>query len=195
MTDTDWASRYAQGDTPWDKSMPAPPLMEGVARGLLYGRMLVPGCGFGNDARALAEIPGASVVGLDIVPQAVEEACRRYGSPGLSLEFVVGDFFNLPADYAGTFDALVEHTCFCAINPSMRSRYVDAAARALRSGGVLFGIFFINPDVDEGPPHKVSVGELGKLFGDRFDLVAEWVPTKTFPGRENRELVRVLRRR
>lgn len=192
---TDWARRYAEGDTPWDKSVPAPALTEGVVRGLFSGRIIVPGCGKGHDANALAQIPGVSVVGLDIVPSAVEAARRAYVSPGVPLEFVVADFFNPPDAYAEFYDALVEHTCFCAIDPGMREAYAASAARVLRRGGILFGIFFINPDTDVGPPHAASREEISRLFDPRFETVEEWVPKAFFPGREDRELVRVLRKR
>ena len=191
----DWARRYAAGDTPWDKAVPAPPLMEGIARGLFSGRILVPGCGKGHDANALARIPGCSVVGLDIVPEAVEAARRAYVAPGVPLEFAVADFFNLPADYAGAFDAVVEHTCFCAIDPTMRAAYAASAAGVLRRGGIFFGIFFINPDTEVGPPHAVSREEIFRLFESHFELVTEWAPATAFPGREGRERVCVLRRR
>jgi SAM-dependent methyltransferase len=195
MSESFWAERYAQGDTPWDKALPAPPLLEGIARGFFSGRILVPGCGKGHDANALAQIPGCSVVGLDIVPQAIDAARRTYVAPGVPLEFAVVDFFNLTADYAGAFDAVFEHTCFCAIDPAMRERYVTSATGALRKGGIFFGIFFINPDTDEGPPFAVSRAEIVRLFDPHFEVVAEWVPETNFPGREGRERVCVLRKR
>lgn len=195
MTDTFWASRYAAGDTPWDKAVPAPPLMEGIARGLFSGRILVPGCGKGHDANALAQVPGCSVVGLDIVPEAVEAARRAYVRPGVPVEFVVADFFNPPSAYTDAFDAVVEHTCFCAIDPAMREAYAASAARVLRRGGILFGIFFINPDTEAGPPHKVSREEIAGIFEQHFESIDEWVPAGAFPGREGRELVLVLRKR
>lgn len=194
MQNSYWSDRYAEGDTPWDKVSPAPPLLEGIARGLFAGRILVPGCGKGHDADALARIPGCSVVGLDIVPAAVEAARRAYVAPGVPLEFVVADFFNPPAGYTGAFDALVEHTCFCAIDPAMRPAYVASAAGVLRRGGILFGIFFINPEAETGPPHKVSREEVFRLFGGFFEPVTEWVPASFFPGREGRERVLVLRK-
>ncbi len=192
---TDWALRYAQGDTPWDKAMPAPPLSEGIARGLFSGRMLVPGCGKGHDANALVQIPGCSVLGVDIVPEAVEAARRAYVAPGVPLEFAVADFFDPSALYPESFDAVVEHTCFCAIDPTMREVYATSASRVLKRGGVLFGIFFINPDAGVGPPHPVTREEISRLFDPYFEPVDEWVPKTCFPGREHRELVRVLRKR
>jgi hypothetical protein len=59
----------------------------------------------------------------------------------------------------------------------------------------LLAIFFPNPDHDEpGPPHAVSLEELERFFSPQFVLEREWVPQRTHPGREQRELMRVLTR-
>jgi SAM-dependent methyltransferase len=195
--DLEWQRRYEAGDTPWDKGMAAPPLIEFLRRSPITGRVLVPGCGRGHDARALAAQPKTEVIGLDISPAAISGA-RQFPSTsalGSSLAFVEGDFFNLPASFADSFDWLVEHTCFCAIDPAQRSDYVRAAARALRPAGQIFAIFYLDPGSESGPPVRVSREELSELFGPSFDVLDEWVPQESFPGREGRELVRHLKKR
>lgn len=196
MTDARyWEERYARGDTPWDKSRAAPPLVEIAERGFVSGRTLVPGCGPGHDAAWLAGLPGVSVTALDIASRAVGTARGLHGAKGLPLTFEVADFFALPASHAGAFDTLVEHTCLCAIDPAMRGDYAAAAARALRSGGLFAGIFFVNPDAGEGPPFRISREEIDALFSPAFEHVASWTPAGAFPGRENRERIGILRRR
>ena len=141
--------------------------------------------------------PQASVVGLDISPTAIAQA-RGLTTPstsGRGVTFVEGDFFHLPADLRNSFDWLVEHTCFCAIEPFQRPDYVLAAAAALRTGGKIFGIFYLHPDVESGPPFAASQEEISDLFDQDFILVEEWVPSESFPGRENRELVRFMQKR
>jgi len=77
----------------------------------------------------------------------------------------------------------------------MREDYVDAVVRLLKPQGKLLAIFFPNPDHDEpGPPYGVSLEELERFFGPQFVLEHEWVPQRTHPGREQRELMRVLAR-
>jgi SAM-dependent methyltransferase len=106
------------------------------------------------------------------------------------------DFLSLGADAGRTFDVIFEHTCFCAIDPGLRGKYVETVARLLKPGGKLIAIFFLNPDHDgEGPPHGVTRGDLEKLFGAAFALEREWISARTFPGREERELMRVLRKK
>lgn len=195
--DLEWQRRYREHDTPWDKGAPAPPLQAFLATGKMSGRVLVPGCGRGHDVRAIARQAGCSAVGLDLSEAAIADAQRLATDDGLAstAEFVIGDFFHPPAAFRGAFDWLVEHTCFCAIDPGRRADYVRAAASALREGGTIFAIFYLMPDVESGPPFAVSREELGQLFDPHFTLLEEWLPTQSFPGREGREWVQLLRKR
>ncbi len=193
--DLEWQRRYEANDTPWDKGEPSPVLVDYLREHRMACRILAPGCGRGHDARALAAQPEASVVGLDLSPMAVAQAQKLVSEGAANLRFVAGDFFQLPPEFAGAFDWIFEHTCFCAIDPAQRPDYVCAAAQALRPGGQIFAIFYPVPDVESGPPFRVSREELSALFDPHFALLAEWVPQRSFPGREQRELVRILEKR
>lgn len=191
---TDWESHYQQGDTPWEKRGPSPGLVDFLASEPVRGRVFVPGCGFGHDVRALAATAD-EVVGLDIAPSAVE-AARRIPTVG-GERYELGDLFNLPAAMRGAFDWVFEHTCFCAIDPSLRAAYVEAVGGALRPGGKLLAVFYLDPGNSspaEGPPFEVSVAELDRFFFPSFTLEREWLPQHAYPGREGREWMRVLRR-
>jgi methyl halide transferase len=191
----EWQRRYEQNDTPWDKGAPAPALARFLKTNKIVGRVLVPGCGRGHEVRALGMQPNCSVVGLDLSSAAIAEATQLTARAGAGTNFVIGDFFHLSPEWIGSFDWLVEHTCFCAIEPRQRPDYVLAAASALRAGGKIFGIFYLDPDTESGPPFAVSKEELSELFEPHFALLEEWVPAESFPGRENRELVRILQKR
>ena len=60
---TDWENRYQTGDMPWEKGQPSPPLLELLGKPVDWGKgpILVPGCGFGHDVRALG------VLGVPVV--------------------------------------------------------------------------------------------------------------------------------
>ena len=199
---TDWNHGYRAGETPWDKGAPAPPLLEWLdAPGHRFdGEVLVPGCGYGHDVRAIAVTGQAErVVGLDIAPAALAATRRR---PRAGNEtYVEADLFDLPPEWCARFDWVFEHTCFCAIDPVRRPDYVRAVAGALRPGGRLLAIFYLNPWKEGeptppggGPPFPVSTGELDTLFAGHFALLEEAVPTRAYPGREGREVVRLLRK-
>jgi SAM-dependent methyltransferase len=188
----DWQAQYEAGETPWDEGAPHPALLDFIAEsGPFQGRILVPGCGLGHDARAISTRAN-QVIGLDIAPGAVAKA-RAIPKTGRE-EYVVADLFNLEPELRSSFHWAVEHTCFCAIDPAMRSAYAAAVAGALMPGGHLFAIFYLDPAVDRQPPYGVSAAELDRLFSPSFALVRQWVPARTFAGRESRELIRVLRR-
>jgi SAM-dependent methyltransferase len=195
--DLEWQRRYEEKDTPWDKGAVAPPLLDYLKTHAIAGRVLVPGCGRGHEARALAPQPGCSVTGLDLAPVAVADATRLTAEAGLSASahFITGDFFQLPPEMLGAFDWLVEHTCFCAIEPRQRTDYVRSAAASLRTSGKIFGIFYLTPDVEAGPPFAVSMEELTALFEPHFTIVDSWVPTVCFPHREDRERVVIFQKR
>lgn len=191
---SDWEERYTKGETPWEKGTPHPELIAFLRRYPLHGRVLVPGCGFGHDVRAIAATAD-EVVGLDIAPSAVAGA-KKHPLVG-GERYQVADLFALPAKMSGSFDWVFEHTCFCAIPPARRADYVTAVASALAPGGRLIAIFYMNPDMDPGelgPPFGSSKEELDELFGHSFKVIAEWVPASTHPGRDSRELCRILER-
>jgi SAM-dependent methyltransferase len=195
-----WEQKYRTGDTPWEKGAPAPPLLEWLGnRAALCGSVLVPGCGFGHDVRAIAAaFPTVKVVGLDIAPSALDTA-RRFPLAGRET-YVLADLFDLPAELTNRFEWVFEHTCFCAIEPRQRHDYVRGIIRALQPEGALLAIFFLNPwdpcEAPEqgGPPFGVTREELDSLFGEHFKLVEELNPRTAYPEREGREIIRLLRK-
>ena len=195
QTQTDWEQAYREGETPWEKGRAHPALLDFLeANGPLAGEIFVPGCGFGHDVRALSGKENR-VLGIDLAPFAMARA--KSFPTAWREEYLLADLFALPAaEWNNHFDIIFEHTCFCAIDPALRSRYVETVVRLLKPSGKLIAIFFLNPDHDEdGPPFGVSRAELEELFGSYFALEREWVPARTFPGREGRELMRVLQKR
>ena len=194
---TDWEEHYRHRDTPWDKGAPAPPLVDWLAVHPILGKILVPGCGLGHDVRLLAGQPQARVIGFDLSPSAVQSAEAIPPADGES--YRTGDLFHLPAEMIGRFDWVVEHTCFCAIDPARRSDYVEAVHLALKPAGHLLAIFYHDPhdpgDDRTGPPFGTSQEELVKLFSPRFEKLDEFRPGRSYRGREGRELVQLLKKR
>jgi methyl halide transferase len=197
-----WDQLYLAKETPWEKGAPAPPLLEWLrTRGSLEGEVLVPGCGFGHEVRAIAAAsPASTVVGIDIAVTALTEALK-FPSVGREV-FQSADIFALPSSLQSRFDWVFENTCFCAIQPERRPDYVKMAVSALRTEGRLLAIFFLDPwDPDDelpeggGPPFGVTRDELDNLFSPHFSLVEEFKPTTAFPGREGREIIRLLQKR
>ncbi len=200
---TNWDAFYRAGTMPWDKGVAAPPLLEWLETpgNRFDGELLVPGCGLGHDVRAIAATGQARhVCGLDFSPAALA-AARGWAQAG-GESYVEGDLFALPPEWRGRFDWVFEHTCFCAIDLARRADYVRAVAQVLRPGGGLLAVFYLHPwsggeppPPGGGPPFGTSVEELDALFADDFDLLTDAVPTRTYPGREGREVIRLLRKK
>ncbi|CAI8351846.1 MAG: Uncharacterised protein [Opitutia bacterium UBA7350] len=188
-----WEQAYLDGDTPWDKGSAAPPLLAFLAEKAILGHVLVPGCGTGHDAIALAEA-GADVTGMDIAPPALEIASKR-SHEGV-VQWLEGNFLDVKQVQAGYYDWIVEHTCLCAIEPSEREAYVQSVRHALKPGGFLWAVFFrkVTSYDGSGPPHPIESEEIDQLFVDGFRLLSRYVPEHTYSCRPvGREEVRLYR--
>jgi len=189
-----WEEIYQKGEVFWNKGEASPPMKQYLERHPVRGRALVPGCGHGHEV-ALAVEHGLDAIGLDIAPTGVAEARALY--PKLAERFVVGDLFNPPAELRGAFDVVLEHTCLSGLHPSLRADYRRGIDLTLKRGGLLIGVWFIEPDLDpgdEGPPFPLSVPDLTALFAQDYEVVEDYVPDVSFPTRVKQERIRVLRR-
>ena len=184
-----WENLYQTGDTRWDKGEPSPGLVDFLSgRGLRGGTVLVPGCGRGHDVRAWAS-SGFSTTGLDIAPSAIRDSLQQTASAGLKAEYREGNFIY--DDPFARFDYIFEHTLFCAINPSERDTYVQAAKRWLKEDGKFVAVFYLIPDTD-GPPFGTTREEVRQRFEPHFILEEDWVP-RSYPNRTGLEWMTVWR--
>ena len=195
--ETSWNQRYLDGDTPWDKGVYTPALLEIFIKKVIPdgAEVLVPGCGYGYDARAIADA-GYATTGMDIAESAVKEArLTNEGTEGL--EFVQEDLFDSSLPKKKRYGAIWEHTCYCAIQPEQREAYVQAVADLLEKGGLLIGVFFIKTGMPpgEGPPFETSVEDVHRFFSERFELIWEKAPNATYPKRVGCEWLMAWRRK
>src|SRR5260370_28755977 len=163
-----WDELYQAKDTPWEKGAPAPPLLEWLQkRGPLEGEVLVPGCGYGHDVRAIAAAsPESAVVGIDIAATALQEALKYPGSGREVFQFA--DIFVLAASLQNRFDWVFEHTCFCAIQPERRPDYVRMAGSAFKTNARFLAFFYFYPRGSDtempaggGPPLRCTTQQPG----------------------------------
>ncbi len=189
---TDWDERYREEDTPWDRGMPAPGLVDWLKKQRLdpETRVLAPGCGRGHDAAAWAQ-EGFETTGMDLSELALSDARANYESlPNLA--FFPGDFLEDAPDVP--YDLVFEHTLYCAIHPDLRDEYLHSLLRWLRPGGIFLAIHFVFPLSEEGPPFGASREEISQRFGSCLELIDDWKP-RNFEGREDEEWMYWWRRK
>ena len=185
--DRDWEAFYRADDTFWDHGEASPGLVDYLAANpsLPPGQALVPGCGSGHDARALAKA-GWAVTGLDIAPSSVPLAKRLATGEALDVDFHIGDF--LGDEPHCRFDLVFEHTLFCAIPPERRADYVQALRRWLKPGGLYLAVNYMITDDNGEPPFSTTTSELDERFGESFELLRRWTP-RSYESREGKELM------
>jgi methyl halide transferase len=184
-----WEERYARGEDGWDLGRPAPPLVDFVETAPPpRGRVAVPGCGRGHDARFLAR-RGYEVTGFDFSTAAVTAAEKLAQAENVQVTFEQRDIFTLPTASTDPFDGAWEYTCYCAIDPGRRDEYVDVLSRIIRPGGWLLACFFPLGTDAGGPPFAVSEPEITRRLAPHFEIARAFAPIRSARGRESREWV------
>ncbi|HNQ13790.1 MAG TPA: methyltransferase domain-containing protein [Bacteroidia bacterium] len=162
-----WEDRYHQQKTGWDIGHANPILIDFVVSTLPKdSKILIPGCGNAHEAIALFEIGYANVVILDIAQAPllnVKSKCPDFPEENMICE----DFFF----HQSSYDAILEQTFFCAIDPSLRKSYVEKTHRLLKDKAILFGLLFASAFTAEGPPFGGTIDEYQQLFKDKFEFI------------------------
>lgn len=186
-----WSERYENQSTGWDMGAPSPTLVWAVEKlKLPRMRVAVLGCGAGHDAQFLAS-KGHMVTGFDFSQEAIDKAQTLYPSQQ-NLKWVNKDVFLMSEEYRGQFDLVIEHTCFCAIDPQRRSELVKVWRDILSPEGQVLGVFFVMPK-NYGPPFGGTEEEIQSLMQKDFRNNL-WVRSKvSHPARLGRELIVLAR--
>jgi SAM-dependent methyltransferase len=169
-----WNARYELGWTPWDLGGPHPELVQKLADDPALGAAqpgtaLVPGCGTGHDAEALAR-SGWIVTAVDFAPALIGPVEHRLVPLGGA--FVLADALDFEG---GPFDLVFDHTFFCAIEPEMRSRFGDMVDRVAGATGRLVSVVFPHdrPSEQGGPPWGMVPEDVTNALGPGWKLTTE----------------------
>src|SRR5512140_2981139 len=185
-----WEADYQRKMDGWDLAGPTPALKRIAASGRFKpGRMIVPCAGRGHDAREFAR-HGFDVTAVDFSPTAIQEM-KNLADPQAPIQTLEADMFELPQAMDGSFDYVLQYTCFCAIDPKRREDYAELVARLLKPDGVYIDLAFPLDGRAGGPPFAVSVDEIERLFEPRgFRLISrEKLPDSVSPRRQAEELL------
>lgn len=166
----DWAARYEARNTPWDLGDAHPELRARLADGRCAppragARALVPGCGRGHDAIALARA-GWRVTAVDVVEAVGASLAETLG--GHDSRFELRDALTFDDDEP--YDLLLEHTFFCAIDRDRRADWGALVRRNLRVEGLVVVLLFPVGKAPElgGPPHGVDLQDYVDALGSEF---------------------------
>lgn len=189
-----WSSLYQTNEAGWDKGRCAPPIARLLREGLLPAgaHLAVIGCGPGHEAFEAARL-GFRVSAIDFAPEAIAAVQGRSLELGLTLDAIQADVFDLAKRWPGQFDAIIEHTCLCAIDPARREEYMQATSGALKRQGVLLGLFYAH-NRPEGPPFSIHEPEVQKLLAPHFRIERIVIAADSFDNRAGQELEFIARR-
>lgn len=190
-----WSALYQANDAGWDKGRCAPPIARLLREGhLAHGaHVAIIGCGPGHEAFEAARL-GFQVTAIDFAPEAITAVKANALEQGLELVAVEADIFELSQRWLGHFDAIVEHTCLCAIDPARRDEYVEAVAGTLKPHGILLGLFYAH-NKPSGPPYTITAEEVTTRLSTRFELDRLNIAPDSFENRADNELEFIAHRR
>lgn len=154
------------GKVPWADLAPNPSLLPWIDELGLgpASKVLVVGCGLGDDAEAFAA-RGAQVTAFDISPSAIAWAKKRF--PESAVDYVVADLTALPPAWHGKFDWVFEAYTLQAIPADLRRRAIPALAPLVGPGGRIFIVCrgADDEDADAGPPWALTMEMFAPLTG------------------------------
>lgn len=143
------AGRDAAG-IPWASLTPSPLVVNWLAGSpSAPGTAVVVACGLGDDAEALA-VAGWTVAAFDIAPSAIDWCIDRF--PDTNVAYQVQDLFELPGEWLGAFELVVEVFTVQSFPPGEQRNAMHQIASLVAPGGTLLVTSVGRP----GPPTKVG---------------------------------------
>ncbi|MDI3402422.1 alpha/beta fold hydrolase [Streptomyces cavernicola] len=128
----------AAGETelPWARTVPNPLLADWARdRGVSGpGRAVVVGCGLGADAEFVSGL-GFETSAFDLSETAIRLCRERW--PGTTVDYRTADLLDLPAEWRGAFDLVVEVITVQALPPALRTPATAGVRSLLAPGGTL----------------------------------------------------------
>ncbi len=179
-----WHDRWSEGRIGFHRDSVNAHL-QAHADALLAGtqRVLVPLCGKSVDMPWLVQ-QGVEVVGVELVPRAVEQFCQdqkepltrvdRAGLPAWTdglLTILQGDILAVGTEHTGTVDAIYDRAALIAMPPDDQQRYADHLFELLAPGGRMLLLTYDMPlPATQGPPFSVHPDRVPELFSSFSDI-------------------------
>ena len=183
-----WDQCYKEDNIGWDLGSPTPIFMDWCDSIEGVRKICVPGAGNGYDPLYFAS-KGHEVTAIDFAQHPVDRLKKESKKNGIDITILQKSIFDLEESLHNTFDYIVEYTCYCAIEPEMRFKYIQTMYKLLKSGGEMVAIFLpLNKKLSEGgPPFGVELNETIDMFSENFSLIESIEHPLTIQPRVNNE--------
>ena len=184
-----WEKAYQSKDVGWDLGMPTPVFKKWIKKYKNKLSVCILGAGNGWDAIHIAK-QGHLVTAVDFAKSAISNIENSAKKHKISLITHHMNIFNLSNLYSNHFDVVLEYTCFCAIHPSDRRKYLEVVKHILKPKGELVGLLFPldkNSD-EEGPPFAVELQSTIILISKYLNFVKQEYSPLSIKSRLGREV-------
>lgn len=179
-----WEERYNTNEIGWDIGYPSTPIKAYVDRLKDKSlKILIPGAGNSYEAEYIWKLGFKNIFILDIAKQPLHNFKNRV-SDFPENQLLNMDYFKLNT----SFDLILEQTFFCALNPSLRTRYAEKMHQLLKSNGKLVGLLFNFELTEFGPPFGGSEREYISLFQREFQIKVLEKSINSIKQRQGKEL-------
>jgi methyl halide transferase len=161
-----WDNRYLKNETGWDMSQVSPPLKSYIDTLQNKNmRILIPGCGNAYEAEYLLDRGFKNVTLIDFSTVVTGKLKEKYKEKPITI--VNENFF----EHKGKYDLILEQTFFCALDPSLREKYVEKCYDLLNEGGKIAGVLFNKPFTQTAPPFIATNDEYHQYFEPKFTFL------------------------
>ena len=177
-----WNERYLTNQTGWDIGHISTPLKAYFDQ--LHNkniRILIPGGGNSYEAAYLLDNGFTDITVVDISSVVTDQLKKKYNCPHIHI--FSADFFALE----GQYDLIIEQTFFCALDPSLREKYVETVKKLLTDNGKLVGLLF-NREFENNPPFGGDAEGYRQLFSLSFRIQILETCYNSIPARKDTEL-------
>jgi ubiquinone/menaquinone biosynthesis C-methylase UbiE len=168
--DTGWDGiyhRYPLKRLPWELGRPREVLVDLVeSEQIMPCETLDLCCGAGTNPVYLAK-KGFDVTAMDISDRAVEYAIVKANQAKVNINFLIGDFVNLPFRN-DVFNFIFDFGCFHHVEVENRATFIEGVNRVLEPGYTYFMVCF--SDKNSLDWNHFSRKQINDLFRDFFEI-------------------------
>ena len=190
-----WDERYRNNETGWDIGGPTPVFKEWIDTQLAKKSICILGAGNGWDAVYFAKL-GHKVTAVDFSFEAIKNIKALASENNVILTTLEEDIFNLDNSFSNMFDVVLEYTCFCAIDPDNRNKYISVVNAILKPDGLFVALLFplLKDYYNSGPPFHVDLNKTIKLFNKYFKIIDKIKPKLSIASRIDKEVLAIMRK-